>query len=595
MKKFFLLFVMLFFISIPVLANTSTKLIEQSSQISTLTDWQFYEQQLVTTPINTAEQITIPHRWGNLFGNKNGYGTYITTVQFDESLIGERYALHIPYTASSYNLFFNGHQQVQIGRVATNATDYIPKQQVMTQYFTIAESELVIALQVANYTNMVGGAERDITIGPYTLIKQDYQNYTNKQFFILGGFLFMVLNVLTLFYFRRQNGSYLWIGLIGLFLILWYVFSKDHLIMDIFPNISWDWLMKTEILTIFFAFSCYVKYISIAYADYYHPKVPYYSMISSIMMTILALFLPTAALVTIFNLTAWLIILFVVHVAYISYCAIRDRKAYAVLITFTNAAFLLPFLHDLLYIQGFVNTNYYSIYGFFFFALGYLIMLNHQHTKKYQESELYTIQLEHINQGLEETVQERTRALREKNHQLELLTVRDGLTNIANRRYFDQQLASSLRKVKLDKATCSLIIFDIDFFKKYNDYYGHIGGDEILKKVAKIAEICIGDDGIVARYGGEEFAVILLHKTLNEALMLAEFIRESIVQEQLPHRSSEPFGVITVSVGVAEANDQTSDVKKFIAQADAALYHAKHSGRNCVASTNNVSLQQQLS
>lgn len=77
--------------------------------------------------------------------------------------------------------------------------------------------------------------------------------------------------------------------------------------------------------------------------------------------------------------------------------------------------------------------------------------------------------------------------------------------------------------------------------------------------------------------------------------MLAEFIRESIVQEQLPHRSSEPFGVITVSVGVAEANDQTSDAKKFIAQADAALYHAKHSGRNCVASTNNVSLQQQLS
>lgn len=122
------------------------------------------------------------------------------------------------------------------------------------------------------------------------------------------------------------------------------------------------------------------------------------------------------------------------------------------------------------------------------------------------------------------------------------------------------------------------------FFKKYNDHYGHIGGDEVLKQLARITTICVGDDGIVARYGGEEFAVILPKKPLKDAYILAQFIRESIANEQIEHVKSEQYGVITVSVGVAEANAAV-DAKQFIAIADEALYRSKDSGRNTVSSS----------
>lgn len=490
-----------------------------------ITDWTFYKDALLMEEDHTLsyEEVTIPHQWGNLFQGKNGHGTYVTTVSFSDLLIGEQYAMHIPYTSTAYTLYFNGVKQTSLGKVATNVDDYIPKQQVKTHYFTITSNELVIALQVANYSNMIGGATRDITIGPRNVVNQQYQAYTNKEYFILGSFLFMVLNVFSLYYFRRKDRSYLWVGLLGSFLIIWYVFSKDHLIMDLFPEMSWSVMTKIELLVIFLAFTCYNYYISVVYTPYYNEKIPHYSFISFVVIAALAIFIPTTTFATIYNLASVTIVLFAMHVLYMSYCSVRDKRPYAVAIALTNMAFFVPFVQDMLYLQGFVNTNYYSIYGFMFFAAGYLITLNHQHTKKYIESEMYNAALQQINHGLEEKVEERTRELREKNHQLELLTVRDGLTNIANRRYFDQQLAVALRKVKLDQATCSLILFDIDFFKKYNDYYGHLGGD----------------DGTVARYGGEEFAVIVPNKSLDDAYILARFIRDSIAAEQIERVKSE--------------------------------------------------------
>lgn len=221
---------------------------------------------------------------GNLFQGKNGYGTYVTTVSFSDLLIGEQYALHIPYTSTAYTLYFNGVKQTSLGKVATNADDYMPKQQVKTHYFTITDNEMVIALQVANYSNMIGGATRDITIVPRNVVNQQYQAYTNKEYFILGSFLFMVLNVFSLYYFRRKDRSYLWVGLLGSFLIIWYVFSKDHLIMDLFPEMSWAVMTKIELLVIFLAFTCYNYCISVVYAPYYNEKIPHYSFISFVVI-----------------------------------------------------------------------------------------------------------------------------------------------------------------------------------------------------------------------------------------------------------------------------------------------------------------------
>lgn len=172
------------------------------------------------------------------------------------------------------------------------------------------------------------------------------------------------------------------------------------------------------------------------------------------------------------------------------------------------------------------------------------------------------------------------------NRSLENLAHSDGLTGVANRRYFDQMLMQSLQKAALSGEPVSLILFDIDYFKRYNDTYGHVAGDDCLKKVAAVlAENTRRKNELTARYGGEEFAIILPGQPLSAALHLAETLIEAVNQLDIPHLTSElPQKHVTLSAGcaVSLAADSPSAPQALIARADEALYRAKRAGRNQV-------------
>ncbi|MEB7540338.1 sensor domain-containing diguanylate cyclase [Pantoea anthophila] len=172
------------------------------------------------------------------------------------------------------------------------------------------------------------------------------------------------------------------------------------------------------------------------------------------------------------------------------------------------------------------------------------------------------------------------------NRSLEKLAHSDGLTGVANRRYFDQMLIQSLQKAALSGELVSLILFDIDYFKRYNDTYGHVTGDDCLKKVAAVlAQNTRRKNELTARYGGEEFAIILPDQPLSAALHLAETLIEAVNQLDIPHLTSElPQKHVTLSAGcaVSLAADSPSAPQALIARADEALYRAKRAGRNQV-------------
>ncbi|BAU28375.1 PAS domain S-box-containing protein/diguanylate cyclase (GGDEF)-like protein [Aneurinibacillus soli] len=174
--------------------------------------------------------------------------------------------------------------------------------------------------------------------------------------------------------------------------------------------------------------------------------------------------------------------------------------------------------------------------------------------------------------------------LKEANHQLVLLSSRDGLTGIANRRIFDETLEREWRTCQREQVPLSLIMFDIDHFKLYNDTYGHGGGDECLKKVAAAAEkIVQRPDDLVARYGGEEFTIILPNTDETGAFLIAERVRSCIESLQIPHASSPVSSVVTSSVGVATCTPSaTESAEALLKRADQALYVAKNNGRNRV-------------
>jgi len=174
------------------------------------------------------------------------------------------------------------------------------------------------------------------------------------------------------------------------------------------------------------------------------------------------------------------------------------------------------------------------------------------------------------------------------NRSLENLAQSDGLTGVANRRHFDRMLTKSLQQAKITAQPLSLILFDIDYFKRYNDTYGHVAGDDCLKKVAAVLNSAVQrQQELTARYGGEEFAIILPGHSLSAALRLAEQIIEEVNQLHIPHITTAlPQRQITLSAGCAVhlPEDPPDEEQALIQRADKALYRAKREGRNCARS-----------
>jgi len=177
--------------------------------------------------------------------------------------------------------------------------------------------------------------------------------------------------------------------------------------------------------------------------------------------------------------------------------------------------------------------------------------------------------------------------LKQKTDMLEHLSMVDGLTGVSNRRQFDEKLAQAISYVDRNHRGLSLLLIDIDYFKQYNDTYGHVKGDHALKLVAKsLRRGASRPLDFVARYGGEEFAVLLLDASPGEGIALAEKLRASIENQNIAHDSSE-FEHLTVSIGVTyidAAHKNKINSVAFIEDADQCLYLAKKEGRNRVMS-----------
>jgi diguanylate cyclase (GGDEF)-like protein len=174
----------------------------------------------------------------------------------------------------------------------------------------------------------------------------------------------------------------------------------------------------------------------------------------------------------------------------------------------------------------------------------------------------------------------------EAEEELQRLAVLDSLTRIANRRRFDECLHQEWNRLKREQHAMSLIMCDVDYFKLYNDTYGHKAGDACLYTIAQALRASARRPGdMVARYGGEEFAVILPNTDYRQATHVAELIRANIEQLHIAHAQSPVCPYVTVSLGVASGFPQNDSLPiALLERADSALYEAKREGRNCVVS-----------
>ncbi len=172
--------------------------------------------------------------------------------------------------------------------------------------------------------------------------------------------------------------------------------------------------------------------------------------------------------------------------------------------------------------------------------------------------------------------------LKKVNEKLKMLSVIDGLTQIPNRRRFDEYLDSEWKRHYRDKESISIVLCDIDFFKLYNDHYGHQGGDDCLQKVAgAIQECALRPADLAARYGGEEFVLILPNTNAKGALTVAERVRMNVAALQIPHAKSKIYEYVSLSLGVGTmVPGSGNSPEDIVREADESLYLAKANGRN---------------
>ena len=198
--------------------------------------------------------------------------------------------------------------------------------------------------------------------------------------------------------------------------------------------------------------------------------------------------------------------------------------------------------------------------------------------------------------ALEMEIQERKRAeisakraelaLRQANQKLESLATLDGLTQIANRRRFDEFLQHTWRMTMRESREMSVILCDVDYFKNYNDTYGHQAGDVCLQQVAMAIQQTVQRSGdLVARYGGEEFVIVLANTDADGAVSLAGRVKNAIAALEIPHSTSEVSPHVTISMGVCSMIPKLTVLpESLVSCADKSLYIAKHNGRNCIVS-----------
>lgn len=183
-------------------------------------------------------------------------------------------------------------------------------------------------------------------------------------------------------------------------------------------------------------------------------------------------------------------------------------------------------------------------------------------------------------------LQESEQKLNKANEILNRLSYMDGLTGIGNRRHFDEVLNNEWSKLHTTQSPITLLMFDIDYFKKYNDTYGHLAGDQCLQIISSAIKDLLANNpySIFCRYGGEEFAIILTKTKMDKGVAIAELIQRKIQTLKIEHSSSDISDIVTFSIGIASVIPSTATTPKdLIHLADTALYTSKTKGRNMIS------------
>ena len=553
--------------------------------------WLFYPQQLIQEPsaVLASNTVELPASFKDLVGNTNTYGTFIGHFQIPKEFLGRRIAIWIPNQYGAYRVFLNGDPLVRVGTVGADASHHETENAPRIAYFVPESEYFTLTIQASSFQSLQGGLKNPMKIGLGRTIEQEYQRLMMSIAMISGAVLGVCLFTLMFSAFSLANGGKTKLmfifGLFIVFLALHNLFSPPYAYTT-FLNLSWSWGIRLEYLFSFIAILFFLSYMFLLSSRYLHRWV--YS--AAMLLLSFNIGVTLWAEPTIFQqfafYSSFFFVLILANFAYGFYQTLRSGEHYSKINFWAVIILCGTFIHDFLLMLNLVNSIHLSFISTSVYAL--LIMFQQARNYAYHNLRIERLnqKLIHLNNSLDLKVQERTEQLSLLNEKLEIQIKTDALTGAYNRRALNEEIQRLYFETLQNKR--HILVFamlDVDYFKKYNDHYGHLKGDQILRNLVKVLQNTLPKNAFVARYGGEEFA-ILLHDIPHPAIApLMQKVLQAVRDAAFEHVAREDHKqYVTLSMGVAWMTREQAytHVDDFMKAADANLYQAKHAGRDQV-------------
>lgn len=511
------------------------------------------------------EWMEVPGYWSP---HKRGTGIYSLRIRLPDdapAILG----LKLTNVLESYTLYIGGEPVYSSGRPAPRARDAEPMSRAALVPTTHNGESLVIQLQVSSWSDIYGGLNRPIYFGDFESLKAFRERRLALNAILFGAVLVLGLYHLGVFFFHKERSrySFLFLGLICLLIALFTGCKDELLLKTIYPGFSAaarsaiNYSALTLSIPLFF---CYLYFIM---DDLFHRWVFRTTLVLSlsfwlfIILTEPALYTPLLIPLELYNLAVTIYTFTILGLRRIK----GDRlttgfiAGYIILVAgeiagvLDNAGLVPPLTPHIVF---FIFLIYQGLLQADFTALAYNNISN-------------------LNRAYQ--------AMEQENQKFYDLSYRDPLTSLSNRRHLDHLMEKLWERNRLTETAVSMMVIDIDNFKRYNDSYGHSRGDECLIEVAQTLEKSLSRRGdFVARYGGEEF-VAVANCSSSELPPLAKRLARAVEDLGIEHVFSDCAPVVTISIGCAsQVPQQGSRWLALFNRADKALYAAKKAGRNRV-------------
>ncbi len=549
-------------------------------------EWEFYHERFL--PPVPGDQgrpqpdtfLTAPDAWNGQPGPEGPlpgrtWGTYRAVLHLDENT--PPLGLKLMEMCTAYRLYINGRLTAANGSPGPSLQSSIPRFRPLLAPLPSnppggdSPGQVEILLHIANFRQRVGGAWGQILLAPTGQLLDRREKTVALELFLAGALLIMSAYHLVLFLFRRQARAALTFSLITLLLGIRTLITGERFLIQILPQVSWTAFTYMEYFTFYLLGPLFLLFFSRLYPREFHRPFLRISLLVCAVFNGIVLTTPSFIFTHTIYAYQGLSLVLGVYLIGVLFRALRHRREGAVVFSIGMAALFLALVNDILNSNGVLHSGILAPQAAAVFIFAQALVLAQRFTGAMERTEVYAREIRELNRNLERKVLERTSALKE-------MAQRDSLTQLYNHGAILKRLEEQILLVKRYGRPLSILMLDIDHFKKINDSWGHQQGDIILKQSCRVIQQSLRDSDLAGRYGGEEFLIILPETQLEDAIHAAERIRSRI--EKLGPTLSPPIR-FTVSGGIADFRDNIS-AEEMIDQADKHLYRAKEGGRNRV-------------